>query len=172
MSSHPREGGGREPSAASLWSRGAKARIVGRLAARYRDAACSCGQAVAGEVIDEALKRGIPGSVIQAAIIEPGMSDAIEAERARTTSVRRSKEDDVSEVPPSHAPPKRDSLLTPRQTQVLAGLAEGKSTEQIAAELVLSPVTIRNHVASILVALGVHSRLEAVVTARRWSLIE
>jgi DNA-binding CsgD family transcriptional regulator/methylmalonyl-CoA mutase cobalamin-binding subunit len=63
-------------------------------------------------------------------------------------------------------------ILTPRQTEVLVGLAEGKSTEQIASELVLTPVTIRNHVANILAALGVHSRLEAVVTARRRGLID
>jgi len=64
------------------------------------------------------------------------------------------------------------SPLTQRQTEILAGLAEGKSTAQIAAELVLAPVTIRNHVANILAALGVHSRLEAVVAARRMGLID
>jgi MerR family transcriptional regulator, light-induced transcriptional regulator len=67
---------------------------------------------------------------------------------------------------------KRTSPLTPRQREVLEGLAEGKSTEQIATELVLTPVTVRNHVANILAALGVHSRLEAVVTARRRGLID
>jgi DNA-binding CsgD family transcriptional regulator len=61
--------------------------------------------------------------------------------------------------------------LTPRQTQVLRGLAEGKSTVQIARELFLTPVTVRNHVAHILAALGVHSRLQAVVVARRRGLI-
>jgi len=67
---------------------------------------------------------------------------------------------------------RRTSPLTPRQREVLAGLAEGKSTEQIATELVLTPVTVRNHVANILAALGVHSRLEAVVSARRRGLID
>ena len=55
--------------------------------------------------------------------------------------------------------------LTPRQREVLAGLAQGKSTEQIATDLVLTPVTVRNHIANILTSLGVHSRLEAVVAA-------
>jgi methanogenic corrinoid protein MtbC1/DNA-binding CsgD family transcriptional regulator len=62
--------------------------------------------------------------------------------------------------------------LTPRQTQVLRGLSEGKSTDQIAGELFLTPVTVRNHIANILAALGVHSRLQAVVAARRRGLIE
>lgn len=62
--------------------------------------------------------------------------------------------------------------LTPRQAQVLQGLADAKSTEQIAGELFLTPVTVRNHIANILAALGVHSRLQAVVAARRRGLID
>jgi DNA-binding CsgD family transcriptional regulator len=61
--------------------------------------------------------------------------------------------------------------LTPRQRQVLQLLAEGKSTEQIAAELHLSTETVRNHIRHTLKGLGAHSRLEAVVVARRLGLI-
>lgn len=62
--------------------------------------------------------------------------------------------------------------LTKRQLQVLRLLAEGKSTGQIAQELRLSRTTVRNYVAGLLAALGAHSRLEAVVTARRLGIIE
>jgi methanogenic corrinoid protein MtbC1/DNA-binding CsgD family transcriptional regulator len=68
--------------------------------------------------------------------------------------------------------PGRTIHLTPRQTQVLQGLADAKSTDQIAGELYLTPVTVRNHIANILAALGVHSRLQAVVAARRRGLID
>jgi DNA-binding CsgD family transcriptional regulator len=61
--------------------------------------------------------------------------------------------------------------LTPRQKQVLHLLARGGSTEQIAAELHLSTETVRNHVRHVLKGLGAHSRLEAVVVARRQGLI-
>jgi DNA-binding NarL/FixJ family response regulator len=61
--------------------------------------------------------------------------------------------------------------LTPRQKQVLELLAEGRSTEQIAAALQLTTETVRNHVRHVLKALGAHSRLEAVVVARRQGLI-
>lgn len=61
--------------------------------------------------------------------------------------------------------------LTPRQTEVLDQLARGMSTQQIAAALAVSPETVRNHVRGILRALGVHSRLEAVVEARRLGLL-
>jgi PAS domain S-box-containing protein len=65
--------------------------------------------------------------------------------------------------PPSQPHPH----LTPRQSQVLQLLMDGRSTAQIAAELHLSQETVRNHVRHILRALGVHSRLEAVAVAQR-----
>ena len=57
--------------------------------------------------------------------------------------------------------------LTPRQTEVLRLLEQGRSTKQIADELHLSTETVRNHIRRIFRALGVHSRLEAVAAARR-----
>jgi PAS domain S-box-containing protein len=57
--------------------------------------------------------------------------------------------------------------LTPRQNEVLQLLGEGRSTEQIAAELHLAKETVRNHVRHVLRALGAHTRLEAVALARR-----
>jgi DNA-binding CsgD family transcriptional regulator len=61
--------------------------------------------------------------------------------------------------------------LTPRQSQVLQLLADGASTERIATELHLTTETVRNHIRHVLKALGAHSRLEAVVLARRQGLI-
>jgi PAS domain S-box-containing protein len=69
-------------------------------------------------------------------------------------------------------PPLMHPHLTPRQTEVLRLLERGHSTNQIARELHLSTETVRNHVRHLLRALGVHSRLEAVATARRAHLIE
>jgi DNA-binding CsgD family transcriptional regulator len=67
--------------------------------------------------------------------------------------------------------PVADTDLTPRQNQVLQLLAGGASTEQIASELHLTTETVRNHVRHVLKALGAHSRLEAVVLARRQGLV-
>jgi PAS domain S-box-containing protein len=55
--------------------------------------------------------------------------------------------------------------LTPRQTQVLRLLEQGRSTKQIAAELHVSTETVRNHIRNLFHVLGVHSRLEAVAVA-------
>jgi DNA-binding CsgD family transcriptional regulator len=61
--------------------------------------------------------------------------------------------------------------LTPRQKEVLQLLAQGKSTDQIAAALHLTTETVRNHIRHVLKGLSAHSRLEAVVVARRQGLI-
>jgi two-component system, NarL family, nitrate/nitrite response regulator NarL len=66
------------------------------------------------------------------------------------------------------APRRRDrsrpagSVLSAREREVLAALAAGQSTEDIAGTLHISPVTVRNHVQRILSKLGTRSRLEAV----------
>lgn len=64
------------------------------------------------------------------------------------------------------------SLLTPRQLDVLELLTAGKSTVEIATKLGLRPTTVRNHVANLLAVLGVHSRLQAVVAARKAGLVD
>ena len=68
---------------------------------------------------------------------------------------------------PRSKPVKRHPRLTARQQEVLEHLAEGHSTDQIAAELHLSRETVRNHIRHVLRRLGASSRLEAVAVARR-----
>lgn len=64
-----------------------------------------------------------------------------------------------------------DDELTRRELEVLQLLAEGRTTAEVADELVLSVNTVRNHVARVLAKLGVRSRLEAVNVAVRRGLI-
>ena len=67
---------------------------------------------------------------------------------------------------PEDSPTAPPSQLTPRQVEVLRLLEQGRSTKQIAAELHLSPETVKHHLRRLFRALGVHSRLEAVAIAR------
>jgi PAS domain S-box-containing protein len=71
------------------------------------------------------------------------------------------------------APDRRDlPMLTPRQLEVLELLAEGKSVREIGKELYLSEATVRNHVRSLLQALGAHSQLEALARASQAGLLD
>jgi DNA-binding NarL/FixJ family response regulator len=65
-----------------------------------------------------------------------------------------------------------DFSLTQRQVEVLRLLAEGKTTDEIAGALGLSRTTVRNYVANLLAAMGVHSRLQAVVAARGAGILD
>ncbi|MGH3129124.1 MAG: LuxR C-terminal-related transcriptional regulator [Gaiellaceae bacterium] len=62
--------------------------------------------------------------------------------------------------------------LTKRQLDVLRLLAAGRSTAEIATDLGLSQTTVRNYVANLLASLGAHTRLQAVIAARKAGLIE
>jgi DNA-binding NarL/FixJ family response regulator len=60
-----------------------------------------------------------------------------------------------------------DADLTPRELEILRMLAEGKDNAEIAAELNVSPFTVKNHVANILGKLHMHNRIQAAVHAVR-----
>jgi DNA-binding CsgD family transcriptional regulator len=62
-------------------------------------------------------------------------------------------------------------VLTNREKEILRSLSQGLSTAAIAKKLFISPVTVRNHVQSILHKLDVHTKLAAVVLAYRQKLI-
>jgi two-component system nitrate/nitrite response regulator NarL len=62
--------------------------------------------------------------------------------------------------------------LTPREKDVLAGLAGGKSAPTIAAELHVSTATVKTHLKTLYEKLGVSDRAAAVAEAMRRGLIE
>lgn len=68
-------------------------------------------------------------------------------------------------------PSEGDLGLTPRELEVLRRLDEGQATRAIAAELGISPHTVRNHVQRILQKTNAGTRLEAVAFARRHGLV-
>lgn len=57
--------------------------------------------------------------------------------------------------------------LSPRECDILELVTAGYSNQRIAEACLLSVHTVRAHVQSILVKLGVHSKLEAIVAAMR-----
>lgn len=74
-------------------------------------------------------------------------------------------------VPPA-VPAGREELgLTPRQFEVLALMVQGKSNKWICRRLELAEPTVKHHVTSILKALNVSNRTEAVVAVSRLGLV-
>jgi PAS domain S-box-containing protein len=73
--------------------------------------------------------------------------------------------------PPSEPDLEPDPRLTPRQREILDLVASGLSTSEISSMLTISTDTVRNHVRNILRELQVHTRPQAIATARRLGLL-
>ena len=66
--------------------------------------------------------------------------------------------------------PESPETLTERETDVLRLLAQGKANKEIAQALFIGENTVKTHVSSILVKLGVQSRTQAALYARQIGL--
>jgi non-specific serine/threonine protein kinase len=117
-----------------------------------------------------------PETVELRAAIERGLdAAAFHAELARGRSM--TFEDAVADAlrvdlqPAVAAAPDRSGVLSKREVEVLRCLVDGKTNQEIAAELFISPNTVTNHVTNILNKLGLDSRTAAATYAVRHGLV-
>jgi DNA-binding NarL/FixJ family response regulator len=113
--------------------------------------------------------------------LPPGVEVAAEYDTAEDARASDIAADAVMTAPapsgrrdrPGGAPSEDASVehLTPRETQVLALVAEGLSNRAIAERLHISDQTVKFHVASIMGKLGTANRVETVRLAVRRGLI-
>jgi DNA-binding NarL/FixJ family response regulator len=66
----------------------------------------------------------------------------------------------------------REDPLTPRELEIVKLIAEARSNDEIAEELVISRKTVERHRANILEKLGMHDRVELTRYAIRRGLVE
>jgi DNA-binding NarL/FixJ family response regulator len=111
------------------------------------------------------LVKTAPPDEIVAAIQAAHDGDSTVSPIVATRLIRRIRQADP-------APDSRASTpLTPRETEILRLIAQGKENSEIAKLLIISPSTAKNHVARVLEKLGVDNRVQAAVYAVRSGIV-
>ena len=123
----------------------------------------------------EAVQMGVRGWVSKQSAIESLLTAVRGASRGEIhlpASILTRVLASLSERNGSHEPETEAiAILTARELEVLRGLTEGLSRNQIGTLLGVSPNTVRTHIQSILHKLNVHSALAAVAFARRAGVV-
>jgi DNA-binding NarL/FixJ family response regulator len=100
-----------------------------------------------------------------------GIRDVTRGDVAFSPSVRARTASRRAGAP---APTMRSRLeeVTPRELQILRLIAKGRSRNEIADELFLSPLTVDNHRKALMRKLGIHDRVELARFAIAEGLVE
>ncbi|MGC4107962.1 MAG: LuxR C-terminal-related transcriptional regulator [Thermomicrobiales bacterium] len=121
--------------------------------------------------IGEKLPRGqTPASVFDPTLLAPDGTLDLPAVWGRVGVLMAILAMPADPGPPSE-PDRRAFGLTPKETEVLALLGHGASTDEIATALSMSPRTATTHISRILGKLGVSSRAAAVAFAVRSGVV-
>jgi DNA-binding NarL/FixJ family response regulator len=111
------------------------------------------------------LTKNVSHSQLVAAIRAAGRGESL-----LDPSVTRAVLDRLDEL--SRAPARAEDALSEREKEVLLLIAQGCTNKEIAAKLIVSPYTARNHVIRILDKLGLSRRSEAAAQAVRLGLAD
>jgi DNA-binding NarL/FixJ family response regulator len=121
------------------------------------------------EYVFEALRSGASGFVLKDATPEELLhAIRVVADGASLLSpsvTRRVIEQFAGRDLPAHAPHPELKRLTDREREIVAWVATGRSNDEIANELVVSPATVRTHVSRAMVKLHARDRAQLVVFA-------
>ena len=117
----------------------------------------ACGYLLKDSSIQE-LMRGIGAAAIGESLISPHIAGKV-LQRVRATSTQPEIADTIR------------SELSDREIEVLKLIANGKDNALIAAELHISPKTVKNHISNILMKLQIDNRIQAAVYAVRSGIV-
>ncbi len=114
------------------------------------------------EVEPEALRSAIRVVAAGDALLSPSVTRRVIGEFANRP---------LATVGPSPAADRLE-VLTAREREVMALVASGLSNDDIAARLVISPLTARTHVARAITKLGLRDRVQLVIAAYETGLVK
>jgi DNA-binding NarL/FixJ family response regulator len=126
-----------------------------------------------GDILD-AMMAGASGYLLKDASIDELVGGVRAAARGESSISPRIASRLLTHMRERQAPAAQEEPhadLTERELDVLRLLAAGKANADIAAELYISPKTVKNHIASILVKLQMDNRIQAAVYAVRSGII-
>ena len=116
----------------------------------------ACGYLLKDSSISEVV-TGIRSAAVGASLISPTIASKV-LQRVRATTEDTEMAATIR------------TELSDRELEVLKLIANGKDNAQIAAELVISPKTVKNHISNILMKLQMQNRIQAAVYAVRSGL--
>jgi DNA-binding NarL/FixJ family response regulator len=116
----------------------------------------ACGYLLKDASISDVV-NGIRSAAVGASLISPTIASKV-LQRVRATTADTDMADAIR------------TELSDRELEVLKLIANGKDNAQIAAELVISPKTVKNHISNILMKLQISNRIQAAVYAVRSGL--
>jgi DNA-binding NarL/FixJ family response regulator len=127
------------------------------------------------DYVYEALRAGASGFLLK----DVGREELVAAVRVvadgdalLAPSVTRRLLEEFARSAPAERPSSASlEALTPREREVLALVARGRSNAEIAAELYVGEATVKSHVAHVLMKLGLRDRVHAVIHAYEVGLV-
>jgi len=117
----------------------------------------ACGYLMKDASIQELL-RGLRSAAVGESLISPQIAAKV-LQRVRASSTQPEIEKAIR------------AELSDREIEVLKLIANGKDNAQIAAELHISPKTVKNHISNILMKLQIDNRIQAAVYAVRSGIV-
>jgi two-component system, NarL family, response regulator LiaR len=121
-----------------------------------------------GADLFSAVRAGVRGYLSKSADV----SDVLAAIRAAYQGVALLSRDMAAQLMDEFARQSyQETGLSPRQRDILAGLVQGKTNREIAADLSLSEKTVKNYMRSVFSALGCRDRTEAAIVGIRRGLV-
>jgi DNA-binding NarL/FixJ family response regulator len=118
----------------------------------------ACGYLLKDAELDE-IVEGVRAAAEGGAVISPALATRL------VSRIREERRHERVQAPPKPPP------LTSRERDILRLLAQGRENSAIAAELVISPATVKTHVAHLLDKLGLDNRVQAAVFAVRHGIV-